>query len=206
MKGQTLLSFQGKIVLKKKTFELPMVPIGMDCPVVIPIHLMNIGTNQVGYQLDLEDFALNNPNLIKDNIISFRNESGQLQQGERQNLLILFKPNSEERIMLFLYLKIRDFFKKIEVIKINIYGKGTHAFSINHLNKFFKIDDQNDNGPSTEPNDKKIVNFSTELLDFRNLEMNRTHDRLIVVTNNSSEYAVKLKLFNLVYFVFPKQQ
>lgn len=195
------MSFQGKIVLKKKTFELPSVPIGIDSPIVVPIPLMNIGSNQASYHLDLIDFQNNYSNYIRDNIISFKNESGQLQPGEKQNLLVLFKPVSQEKVILSVNLHIKDFFKEIEVLKINLFGQGTMSFSHIQMNKFFKIEDHmEDCDRENTTCEKEQAYFSSKLLDFRNIDMSRSHFRLIIIYNNSESQLINFEIENLVYF------
>lgn len=200
MKGQTLHSFQGKLVLKKTTVELPPVPWNMQVPVVVPIALTNIGTNQVSYVLDTSEFCLNHPVLFKERVVSFQNESGQLQPGERQNLLLLFRPNSIERIFFTLTIRVKDFFKEIESLKVKVFGRGVADFSMERLDRFFKIEDKVDEYSRVSESDQRKAHFSNEQLDFRNADIQQKHRRLLFIHNRSSESVLSFKFEQNLYF------
>lgn len=200
LKARTLMSFSGKVVLKKKTIELPSAPLGLKNPVTIPVPVMNIGSNQVCYQLDLADFKANYPHIFRENIISFRNETGQLQPGERQCIFLLFKPNSEERIIATLSLKIKDFFKEMETIKMTVFGHGIINFNANSLNKFFKVEDHVEDEPGSINQPNVPIYFSSGLLDFRNIDPLSIHRRAMFVYNNSQSDFISYRIENLSYF------
>ncbi len=184
-KGKTLSSFQGKLVLKSQLITLPTLPINMTMPVIIPVGLLNIGSNNLKYQINRKKFYQENKINPRENIISFENFDATLHPSEKKYLKILFKPVEYKTYEFNATLKVYDFFKEIQSIELKLIGKGSQDLKQINKNIFFKMDDDIEAEKQILSSHENIAYLSEEQLDFRNIEYGTTHKRILFLYNNS---------------------
>jgi hypothetical protein len=200
MKGHTLFPFQGKVVLKKKSIQLPSLPLALDSPVVIPVPLLNIGSNQVSYALDLAAFQKDHANLLLDKVVSFRNESGQLQPGERQNLLVLFKPNVDYRTLFVVAIKIKDYFHELETLRVSLFGRGKSEPLAPLVLSSLRVEDLLADVAEPVQNHHHRIFIANPLVDFRHSSLNRPLRRLVLLYNSQPDSHLTFLFESLNYF------
>ena len=195
-KGKTLSSFQGKLVLKSNVINLPSLPINMKIPVVVPVGLLNIGSNNLKYSVNRKVFYDENFLDPRENIISFGNYESSLHSGEKKYLLVYFKPIELKKYCFEAELKVFDFFKQIQSIKLIFNGEGTSNFMRIDKNPFFKLDDDIEAEKQILSTNDNIAYLSEEIIDFRNLTYNNQHKRVLFLYNNSDSDSFTFEFFN----------
>ena len=85
---------------------------------------------------------------------------------------------------------------------MKVFGKGVEDFSVERLDKFFKIEDKVDEYSRVSELDQQKAHFSNEQLDFRNADIQQKHRRLLFIHNRSSENALSFKFEQKLYFRF----
>ena len=195
-KGKTLSSFQGKLVLKSNIINLPSLPINMKIPIVVPVGLLNIGSNNLKYSVNRKIFYKENFLNPRENIISFGNFESTLHSGEKKYLLVFFKPIELKKYRFEAELKVFDFFKQIQSIKLIFYGEGTSDFIKIKRNSFFKLDDDIEAEKQILSTNDNIAYLSEEIIDFRNITYNSKHKRVLFLYNNSNTDSFSFEFFN----------
>lgn len=130
MIGKTISSIIGKLVMKTNQITLPRIPTNLVLPIVVPVILLNIGSNSVKYYIDKKEFFKSNQIDKEMKEISLENTEGTLASMEKKNLLIKFKPREEKVYKFKVNLKVFDFFKEIQNIQLTLNGNGCNKNSI----------------------------------------------------------------------------
>jgi hypothetical protein len=195
MKGKTLSSVQGKIVIKNGTFHLPMLPLGLKLPIVFPIGLQNIGNHSLKYVLDKKKFINEYSSDYQSGILDFENTEGTLMAGEKKFLSLLYRPIRDINVKYKLQIRVNDYFKEIQVLDLELIGKAG-SIEGSDTTKFFKVDDLIETDKTVLAESDRIAYFSEELLDFRDIEFGRTHKRILFLYNNSSKDKFEFKFMH----------
>ena len=195
-KGKTLSSVQGKLVVKSTNVSLPTLPINLTVPAIVPIGILNIGSNNLKYVFNKTEFYRQNGIDPHENIISFENSEQSLIPNEKKNLMILFKPVEAKTYTFTATLTVYDFFKEIQQIDFTFTGKGTTDESEIINNQFFKIDDDIEAEKQILTYDDHVAYLSQEHLDFKNIEYGKTHRRVIFLYNNSPSETFNYEFVN----------
>lgn len=184
-KGKTLSSVQGKLVVKSTKVVLPTLPVNLSVPTVIPIGIINIGSNNLKYVLNKPEFYKTNNLDPNEHLISFEHSEKSLMPGEKKNLIVLFRPTEVKQYDFKLKLKVYDFFKEIQEIDFDITGKGSNNEQEVLKNAFFKIDEDIETEKQVLTPKDHVAYLSQEQLDFRNISYGKIHKRILFLYNNS---------------------
>jgi hypothetical protein len=195
MKGKTLSSVQGKIVIKNSLFQLPQLPLGLRLPVVFPIGLQNIGNHSLKFVLDRKKFLADYGSDHQEGVIEFENTEGTLMAGEKKFLSCLYRPIRDVTSRYKLQIRVNDYFKEIQVLNLELIAKSS-GVDISDSAKFFKVDDQIETDKMVLAENDKIAYFSDELLDFREIDFGTTHKRILYLYNNSSKEKLEFRFMH----------
>jgi len=195
MKGKTLSSVQGKIVIKNSLFQLPQLPLGLRLPIVFPIGLQNIGNHSLKYVLDRKKFLADYGSDYQDGVIDFENTEGTLMAGEKKFLSLLYRPIRDVTSRYKLQIRVNDYFKEIQVLNLDLVAKSS-GVDVSDSAKFFKVDDQIDTDKMVLAENDKTAYFSDELLDFREIDFGATHKRILYLYNNSSKEKLEFRFMH----------
>ena len=195
MKGKTLSSVQGKIVIKNSLFQLPQLPLGLRLPIVFPIGLQNIGNHSLKYVLDRKKFLADYGSDYQDGVIDFENTEGTLMAGEKKFLSLLYRPIRDITSRYKLQIRVNDYFKEIQVLNLDLVAKSS-GVDVSDSAKFFKVDDQIETDKMVLAENDKTAYFSDELLDFREIDFGATHKRILYLYNNSSKEKLEFRFMH----------
>lgn len=195
MKGKTLSSVQGKIVIKNSLFQLPQLPLGLRLPVVFPIGLQNIGNHSLKFVLDRKKFLSDYGSDYQEGVIDFENTEGTLMAGEKKFLSLLYRPIRDVTSRYKLQIRVNDYFKEIQVLNLELIAKSS-GVDVSDSAKFFKVDDQIETDKMVLAENDKVAYFSDELLDFREIDFGATHKRILYLYNNSAKEKLEFRFMH----------
>lgn len=197
--GSTISSIQGKITTKGDQIELPMVPIGLYMPILIPFSLTNIGMTPLKYSLDLDDFKKSYPYIHEKGVIQFENTQNNMMPGEKKYLRVFYRPIEIRDHSCRFFIRVSDYFKDIQTLVVWIKGRPVPHFESVMLNSYFKVDDQLNKEPFLFQEQEDLAYINDDLLDFRNTEMNKTTERIVLLHNFSRQNQFTFKFSDLQF-------
>lgn len=197
--GSTISSIQGKITTKGDQIEMPMVPIGLYMPVLIPFSLTNIGMTPLKYSVDLDEFRKTYPYLHEKNVLQFENTQSNMMPGEKKYLRVFYRPIEIRDHSCRFFIRVSDYFKDIQTLVIWIKGRPVSKFEPGMLNTYFKVDDQINKEPFLYAEQEDLAYINDDLLDFRNSEMSRTTERIVLLHNYSRQSQFTFKFSDLQF-------
>jgi len=142
LKGMTVALMKGKwlkrsnalgmLTLRKNTFTLPNVPIGLLLPLTFPIEINNVGTANVSYKIQTREitpgYNLQNRlflNARNFKIFDVKNQQGTLNPGERQYLYCLFRPLEQKVYEFLIIISVFDHSQQIDEIEVLFWFRST---------------------------------------------------------------------------------
>ncbi len=197
--GSTISSIQGKITTKADRIELPMIPIGLYMPILIPFSLTNIGMTPLKYSLDFEEFKKSHPHIHEKGVIQFENTQNNMMPGEKKYLRVFYRPCEIRDYSCRFSIRVSDYFKDIQTLVVWVRGKPVQNFDPAMLNAYFKVDDQLHKEPFLFTEQEDLAYLNDDLLDFRNAEMNKTSEKIVLLHNFSGQNQFNFKFTDLQF-------
>ncbi len=179
--GQTLHR-RAQLQMLKHTYQLPPVPIGLEWPIAYPIEIKNLGITKLKYQIDttlLEELNRTNYNF---SIFAIQNPEGTLKPNETSHIYTQFRPLEARNYSLDLPIRVSDIEgPSAESYMLRLRGVGFHHAETKPVEEQFFEDmpicraHLTDNG--------SMAAFSTESIDFGELECNQQSKRFVILYN-----------------------
>lgn len=186
MKGKTLSSIQGKVVIQSPRIVLPTLPVGLTAQVIIPVWMQNIGINSLKYAIDKEKFKREHASDWGNGVVELDGSEGTIQAGERRFFSLYFRPREAREHSFSLLLRASDYFKEVQALEIGFTGKAVKELVAAEQGNYFKSDDQIESGKEDLAGGESVAYLSEEQIDFRNADFGRPHQRLLFLFNNSA--------------------
>ncbi|CAD8141208.1 unnamed protein product [Paramecium octaurelia] len=185
LKGTTLAPLEGRLAVKKNSFELPETPVGLLQPVKYPIEIQNVGSSKVSYKTLVQEMDIDGEIIDSQfNVFDIQNPQGSLLPNEKQYLYCLFKPLEQKTYYFELLVEVSDMVKVIQPVKLAIQGRGYANQPKNQVQKqAIEIPRQRSH---QSPIGSKVF-FSLEEIDFGELLPLKSAHRMIILYNQSAD-------------------
>lgn len=187
--GETLHR-RAQLQLIKHTYDLPPVPIGLEWAITYPIEIKNLGITKLKYQIDTSRLEQLNAENHDFRVFEIQNPEGTLKSNEISYIFTLFRPLEAKQYSLDLPIKISDIEgPSTEPYTLRLRGTGYHLVSDRPKEIQFYEDlplcraHLNDDG--------SMAAFSTESIDFGELETSEPSRRFVILYNLNPSQKLK---------------